>query len=123
LTTEAKGRPPPRPARPAARSRSRHNLFLVTKEALHNIVKHSGAAEAQIQVAGQDGLFKLAILDNGKGFQPQPFDATRNGFIPKGRRGNGLQNMRKRIEDIGGSYVLSSEPGKGTRIEIRVPLL
>ena len=107
-----------RPLAPEAR----HNLFLVTKEALHNIVKHSAASEAQIQIAGQNGLFKLAILDNGKGFQPQTFDATQNGFIPKGRRGNGLQNMRKRIEDLGGSYLLTSEPGKGTRIEISVPL-
>jgi signal transduction histidine kinase len=101
---------------------TRHNLFLVTKEALHNIVKHSGASEAQIQIEGQNGVFKLAIVDNGTGFQPQPFDGSQNGFISKDRRGNGLQNMRKRIEDIGGSYVLTSEPGKGTRVEISVPL-
>ena len=87
----------------------RHNVFLAFKEALHNIVKHSGANEVSISLAtGGDG-FHLAVRDNGKGFDPATV-ATRPG------RGNGLKNMRHRLEAIGGRCEIQSANGAGTEI-------
>ncbi len=90
----------------------RHNLFLTVKEALNNIVKHAEASEVQIHLALHGPVFEILIEDNGKGFSPDPLDAA----------GNGLPNMRKRMEDIGGQFEMSSQPGKGTRLKVCVKL-
>ncbi len=74
---------------------TRHNVFLAFKEALHNFVKHSGANEVYISLATDDAGFLLAVRDNGKGFDPSTV-SSRPG------RGNGLKNMRQRLEKIGG---------------------
>jgi signal transduction histidine kinase len=86
----------------------RRNLFLVVKEALHNVVKHSGAAEATMTVHIGEGTVEITIKDNGKGF-----------LIGKDAgSGNGLGNMKNRMNDIGGSFSIESSPGHGTQIHI-----
>jgi len=94
----------------------RHNVFLAFKEALHNVVKHSGAGEVSVSLATAAAGFNLAVRDNGKGFDPATV-ATRP------RRGNGLKNMRQRLEQIGGRCEIQSAPGGGTEIKffISVP--
>jgi signal transduction histidine kinase len=99
------------PHRPLS-SEARHSLFLVVKEALNNIVKHSGATEVWVRARTEHGDLTFAIEDNGKGF------SHRNGC----EFGNGLSNMEKRVSEIGGRFALESEAGKGTRIKISVPL-
>jgi signal transduction histidine kinase/ligand-binding sensor domain-containing protein len=89
----------------------RRNIFLVVKEALHNIVKHSGATEVSITVTSEDSRTEIAIQDNGRGFAPESLTA----------KGNGLDNMRKRVADIGGNFTLQSAPQTGTRISIGLP--
>jgi ligand-binding sensor domain-containing protein/signal transduction histidine kinase len=90
---------------------ARHNVFLVVKEAINNIVKHSGASEMRLSldVTGEELL--IQIEDNGHGFSPETLDSF----------GNGLENMKKRIEDVGGRFALSSAT-EGTRIKLAVPL-
>jgi signal transduction histidine kinase/ligand-binding sensor domain-containing protein len=91
----------------------RHSIFLVVKEALNNIVKHSCASEATIGLAVENGLVVIAIRDNGKGF-----DASTESQL-----GNGIRNMRQRIESVGGKLSVQSSSGSGTivRMEIARP--
>jgi signal transduction histidine kinase len=79
---------------------ARRNIYLAIKEALNNIVKHSGATSVAIEVDTADGL-KIEIKDNGKGIN---FEKAQQG-------GNGLANMRKRMEDIGGTFSLENTNG------------
>lgn len=96
----------------------RHNVFLIVKEALHNVVKHAAATEVTLRMVTGDDVLKLMIEDNGKGFHPEPQgpDVTGGGL----RRGNGVANMRARAEAMGGRFKLDSQPGRGTRIELEV---
>jgi signal transduction histidine kinase len=86
----------------------RRNVYLVVRESLHNVVKHSGASKIWISMKMNEHDFKIAIKDDGKGFDPV------NLKFP----GNGLTNMRKRMKDIGGDFKITSLSGKGTEIEI-----
>ncbi|HZV35058.1 MAG TPA: two-component regulator propeller domain-containing protein, partial [Verrucomicrobiae bacterium] len=91
----------------------RHNLFLVLKESLNNIVKHSGASEVLIRFTLDGEILKVSVEDNGKGFAAGPRDQF----------GNGLSNMEQRVRAMGGIFDLSSAPGKGTRIQFQLPLM
>lgn len=90
----------------------RHELFLVFKEALNNIIKHSGASEVRISLSIELDAIRIVIEDNGRGFDPAS--------LPEGR-GNGLTNMKNRLHRLGGSVGILSEPGKGTRVNILQP--
>ncbi|MDZ7626659.1 MAG: histidine kinase [Ignavibacteriaceae bacterium] len=72
----------------------RRNVFLVVKEALHNIIKHSNANEVQVCVDFLQSQMIISVKDNGNGFS---IDQS-PGY------GNGLNNMQKRIENIGGTF-------------------
>jgi signal transduction histidine kinase len=95
----------------------RYNLFLAIKEALNNIVKHARATEVWLRLRiGKNG-FAIIIEDNGQGLPVigmKPASADRLGG------GAGLPNIEKRLAAIGGSCVVESVPGQGTRIELRV---
>jgi len=99
------------PALPV-KSDARHNIFLVLKEALNNAVKHARADQIHVQIAFAPPEFTVEVADNGAGFDPAALDG----------HGNGLQNMRRRIEEIGGQFVLDSRPGEGTRLRISLAL-
>jgi signal transduction histidine kinase len=90
----------------------RHQLFLAFAEALNNAVRHSAASEIQIELTAEPAGFRIQIADNGVGFDPA---SARAG-------GNGLKNMRQRLEDIGGRFELSSQPGQGSQIRLAIPL-
>ncbi|HXR03622.1 MAG TPA: two-component regulator propeller domain-containing protein [Verrucomicrobiae bacterium] len=99
----------------------RHNVFLAFKEAVNNVVKHARASEARIRLtlhtraAGSPpDSFTLEIEDNGRGLGSPDAGAAATR--------NGLRNMRKRMEDIGGAFEISSSAGKGTCVCLRVPL-
>jgi ligand-binding sensor domain-containing protein/signal transduction histidine kinase len=91
----------------------RHHLLLAVKETCNNIVRHSGATEVWLRIVIADLEFSITIEDNGKGFCPDT--------LPEGS--HGLLNLRQRMMDIGGCFQLSSEPGRGTRVKLEVPLL
>lgn len=88
----------------------RRNLLLVAREALNNVVKHSGASEVRIAVQRRDGNLELSIQDNGRGFDA---GVARPGAM-------GLTGMRRRIESLGGELRVESAPGAGTNIRINV---
>jgi ligand-binding sensor domain-containing protein/signal transduction histidine kinase len=90
----------------------RHALFLVVKEAFNNILKHAGATQVCVEVGVTGPALHVIIEDNGCGFNPKG--------LPAGRKGNGLGNMRKRIETLGGQITFSNQTG--TRIELTAPL-
>jgi signal transduction histidine kinase len=90
----------------------RHGLFLAVKEAMNNIVKHSGATEVKFQAQASSGVLKIKIEDNGCGFAQAPDDAL----------ADGLRNMRQRVSEIGGAFVIESAPGNGTKVSVEIPL-
>jgi len=101
---------------------ARHNLFLSVKEALHNVLKHSGATEVQLAFAVEEAAFTMKVSDNGRGFDAAaPNDASLINGQLRPRR-NGLANMRQRLREIGGRCEIHSEPGRGTQIIFSLPL-
>jgi signal transduction histidine kinase len=93
----------------------RHNLFLAFKEALHNVVKHAAATEVQIALTLQKSAFELVVADNGRGFDPNgrkksPEDEYRFSS------GNGLENMNRRLREIGGRCEIQTGTGQGTKV-------
>lgn len=99
----------------------RHNLFLAYKEALNNVVKHATATEVRITLGLQDGEMQLVVEDNGRGFVNGPANgaARASGRVADG---NGLENMNRRVTEIGGTCGIHSEPGRGTKVIIRLKL-
>jgi signal transduction histidine kinase len=89
-------------------------LFRVAQEALHNIVRHAQSRQAWIFLVFQSQEITLKIEDSGAGFNPI------QSFAPP--RGWGLAGMRERVESVGGQLSLQSEPGKGTIVEVAVPV-
>ena len=86
----------------------RHNIFLIVKETLTNILKHASATEVLLQIKAAPHTLEIVIADDGKGF-----DAS---AAATGQR-NGLGNMQRRAEAVGGKLTLTSSPGQGTRVE------
>jgi signal transduction histidine kinase len=99
----------------------RHHLFMAFKETLGNIHKHARATQVTIQLALEDQKLRLTIQDNGAGFEnnAQPVPAT---AIGQKRVGNGLPNLRWRMEQVGGSCHIQSHPGQGTTIQLTLDI-
>src|SRR6185436_19436796 len=87
-------------------------LYRVVQEALQNVARHSGASRAAVTLIGRDGALVLTVVDEGAGFDPAA--AT-------GHAALGLTSMHERIRLAGGSLTVDSRPGRGTRLEARVP--
>jgi signal transduction histidine kinase len=105
----------------AVSSELRHNLFLAFEEALNNVLKHSGATVVRVEMTVTGLEFELKITDNGRGFAEPARTAV---AVPKPgvRGGNGLKNMRQRLEALGGEFQLTSQPGAGTTVTLRIRL-
>jgi len=91
----------------------RRNLFLAVKEALNNVIKHSGASEVLLQLKVEKNALKVAVEDNGKGFEPAAADPGRHG----------LSNMAQRLHDLAGQCRVRSQPGAGCRVELEVKVV
>src|SRR5262249_19237628 len=87
----------------------RHNLYLVVREALNNIAKHSQATEVwlRIQFLPTEQLH-IIIEDNGRGFPASG----------EGLAGDGLINMRQRLEKVGGRFEYVTRPGGGVTCQL-----
>jgi signal transduction histidine kinase len=90
-------------------SQLRHNVILAVKEAINNIIKHASASEVAFQVTFERDVLTISIFDNGSGFD------TANQMV-----GNGLGNMKLRLEAIGGRCNIESSAGQGTTILMHV---
>ena len=88
----------------------RRNIFLTVKEALHNVLKHSEASLVELSFLKKENHGEIIIHDNGKGI------ATDN----LNRFGNGLQNMKQRMQSAGGYFTIENNPeaSGGTTIHL-----
>lgn len=90
----------------------RQNVYLIAKEAINNIAKHSGATKATVRVSHADDGICLLISDNGVGFDAEA-----------GYEGNGLKNFRSRAAASFINLNLTSAPGQGTQLTLHIPEL
>ena len=97
---------------------SRRQIFLIYKECMHNVVKHSGCGSAFIAFEVGDREAVMTVADDGKGMEGG------NGASPSTARrpGNGLSNMRRRAQSLGGSAEFGTRPGGGCQVTVRVPV-
>jgi len=87
-------------------------LYRIAQEALHNVVRHSGAREAELRLHIEHESLVLQIADSGIGFESKKAE----------RAGLGLVSMRERVALVNGQLELHALPGRGTRIGVRVPI-
>ncbi len=87
---------------------SRRNIYLFCKEAINNAVKYSNATLLELTVKEVNGKLEFSVSDNGKGF-----DAVMV------RRGNGLENMQKRADEIGAKLILQSKENEGASVSLQ----
>lgn len=92
---------------------SEMQVIRVIQEALTNVRKHSGASSATVQICASAHTATFVVEDDGQGFELLGGRRDRDGF--------GLQTMRERMEIIGGTLVIDSGPGRGTRVIARCP--
>jgi signal transduction histidine kinase len=86
----------------------RKNLFLIIKEAFHNILKHAGATSTEVNISVAENVLYIEVRDNGTGIRnPNQF-------------GNGLKNMKKRMEEIGGNLEIVSNGGTSIKIKVAI---
>jgi signal transduction histidine kinase len=89
----------------------RHNLLLAAREGLQNAVTHAKATEIKVALDIHKDSLEICIQDNGSGFDPLRVNGE----------GHGLPNMRKRLEEIGGRFEITSQTGSGTTLRFVVP--
>jgi PAS domain S-box-containing protein len=87
-------------------------LFRIAQEALQNVVKHSGATAATVELSGHDDRIELCISDSGAGFRPDS---------AKLATGLGLISMQERLRLVGGHLSVESKSSHGTRVCVRIP--
>lgn len=91
-------------------------LYRVFQECLTNITKHARASKVEVILTYSHPSVIMVIRDNGVGFT-----AAEEGMPPGRPRGIGLLSMRERVASLGGSFDISSMPGRGTTIRVEVP--
>lgn len=96
----------------AVSSGNRHEFFLAFKEAITNVIHHSGATEVRLAVRPIGKRLRISIADNGRGLTADAFT----------RGGDGLANMRTRLEKMGGRFEIASKQGRGTVVRFYLPL-
>lgn len=89
----------------------RRHFFLIFKESLNNVLRHSGARSVRIAVGREDGWLTLIVSDDGRGFVP-----------PTGGGGNGLRNIHRRAGLLNGDVRIDSAPGAGTTVRLMAQL-
>jgi signal transduction histidine kinase len=91
---------------------ARRQVFLIFKECVHNIARHSGCAQAAVDLTVADEWLTLKVSDDGRGFDP----------AAKPARGRGLENIRRRARSLGGNLEVNAVPDRGVTVVVRVPL-
>jgi signal transduction histidine kinase len=95
----------------------RREILQVSNEAFHNVEKHAQAHHLSVRLYREADDFRMQIEDDGIGFDLERYywDKSQNGHY-------GLTNMRQRIEKLNGKFLISSTPGDGTSVSLKVPL-
>jgi signal transduction histidine kinase len=89
-----------------------YNFYLIIKEAINNIAKYANAKNVTVKIGKENNLLKLSIVDDGIGFD---YNAIKE-------NGNGLKNMDRRSQDLGGTIQFYSKPNEGTTLNLEFPL-
>ena len=89
-----------------------HELLRIAQEAVSNAVRHARPRSVRITMSDQLEQWELAVSDDGVGMEQSPELSARQGF--------GLASMRQRANAIGGEWQITSEPGRGTRVSVRL---
>lgn len=93
-------------------SDTRHELLLAMKEALNNIAKHAGARQVVLRFIFENNRLTLILTDDGRGFDPSAVSPT----------SNGLTNLHKRMDTLGGTARIEAASGAGTSVTLELPL-
>jgi signal transduction histidine kinase len=92
-------------------------LYRVAQEALNNVSRHACASRVQVKIQKLDGAIRMTIKDNGRGF---PAEHTMHS---KRNKRLGLLGMRERLDMVGGNFLVTSSPSKGTCVLAEIPLM
>jgi signal transduction histidine kinase len=90
----------------------RRSLLMAIKETLNNTLKHSQATEVRLRLQWQGQWLVVVVRDNGRGFDLAKMKPDRNG----------MSIMSQRMRELGGRFLVASQPGKGCRVEFNIPL-
>jgi signal transduction histidine kinase len=90
------------------------NLYRIVQESINNILKHSEASQADIEVGRDAHGLQVRVYDNGRGFVAEG--------PAEGRRGFGLTGINERVRMLGGALAIQSSAGQGTTITVKLPL-
>ncbi|MGN6555920.1 MAG: sensor histidine kinase [Verrucomicrobiota bacterium] len=93
-------------------SEDRHEFFHAYKEALNNIIRHSGATEVQVSLSAADRNLMIRVADNGRGLDGSAGNGSRHG----------LSGMRERLLHLGGRCEITSLAGSGTTVTFIIPV-
>ena len=85
-------------------------VYRIIQECLNNVIKHSGAAKAKVELHGTANEFRLRVSDSGKGFDVES---------GRSKGGLGLISMRERLRLVGGDFAIHTQPSQGTQIKDR----
>jgi PAS domain S-box-containing protein len=103
----------------------RREVFLIFKETINTVVRHSSCTRVEIECSIEGDWLTLNVSDNGKGYDSEsaqnPIGEAGYDHLPL-RGGNGIPNMRRRAEEMGGHFEIVGRPGEGTISVLRVPL-
>jgi signal transduction histidine kinase/ligand-binding sensor domain-containing protein len=100
----------------------RHNLFLVFKEALHNVIRHAAASEVRVALKLEERKIILTVTDDGCGFDANQPDMVASQKSDRISQGNGLANMKRRLVEIRGRCEIQSARGRGTTLKFTIPV-
>ncbi|MPY89695.1 MAG: hypothetical protein GEU99_17455 [Luteitalea sp.] len=92
-------------------------VYRIIQECLNNVVKHARAATATVTIRRDGQALEIGVRDNGHGFVSRPSSST-----PLGHGGFGLTGIAERVRMLGGTHTMTSSPGEGTTVHIRIAL-
>ncbi len=92
-------------------------LFRIVQEAIHNVIRHAEAEKINAAIIFSNEKMEICIEDNGKGFDLKPLTEPANKTF-----GLGIRNMHERATLIGARFSMDSEPGRGTKLYLQLPL-
>lgn len=93
-------------------------IYRILQEALSNAYRHAGVKHHWVHLWNEGNMICMTVIDKGKGFEPPPLDGP---LATEREEHIGLRGMRDRVALLGGLFSLTSSPGEGTRILVKVP--
>jgi two-component system sensor histidine kinase UhpB len=93
-------------------------VFRIAQESLTNVAKHAQASQVTVEISFTDNLLCLEVRDDGRGFEPPMVFESVGG----GQQAWGLLGMQERVALVGGTCMVHSEPGKGTAVQVSIPI-